>query len=134
MPLAFAQFRAAVDRSKFMGSDGRLYFIVSGESAAIHTIAPTLSIDLATVGGTGRGIQYGAVVWILGRSISFSEGIGPLVVIKFIVSATFLGGLLDTLCGIARQRNLLHERRPAQLRLSCARDWSAVRRCHGRAG
>ena len=117
MPLSLARFPQAVHRSTYLGTDGRLYVSASGASTAILTIAPTLSINLATVGGKGVGLQWAAIVWMLGRVFVFSRDVQSLAIVRHIVNASFLGGLLDTLCEVARSRNLVFERRPAQLRV-----------------
>jgi hypothetical protein len=95
MPLSFARFPLAVHPSGILAKDGQLYVIVSGISTAIFSIAPTLAVNLSTVGGTGIGMRWAAVLWIYGRVITFSGDLESIVIVTHIVNASTPDGIPD---------------------------------------
>jgi len=117
MPLAFARFPLSIHPSGLLARDGQLYVTVTGPSIAIHHLAPTLTIELATVGGAGVGMRWAAVVWMLGRSYRYADDMATIPLARFIVSATRLGEMLDLCCDSAKALGALAARRPSQMRV-----------------
>ena len=57
MPLSLTRFPMRIHPSGILGSDGRLYVTVTGASTIVISMAPTLAVDLSSVGGHGVGVQ-----------------------------------------------------------------------------
>ena len=61
MPLAFARFTSnpQTNPTGLLGTDGQLYVLTSGESAALDTLTPELTTSLEAVGGGSGLMQSG---------------------------------------------------------------------------
>ena len=119
MPLEFARFPFTIHPSGFLGTDGRMYVIASGQSSGLATLSPSLVIDLSTVGGTnstGEAFLWASVVWVFGRAYTFAPDLLTVPIVNVIVKASSLGSLSDALLEVARAEGLLQPRRPAQAR------------------
>ena len=122
MPLAFARFpvNALTNPSGLLGTDGQIYVITSGESSALHTLTPELTTSLEAKGGGrgARGIRWAAIIWLLGRVVTYSPEFARLIIESTIIGSTKLGEITDLLLTRARESNMLSSPlRTGQLRV-----------------
>ena len=122
MPLAFARFTSnpQTNPTGLLGTDGQLYVLTSGESAALDTLTPELTTSLEAVGGGkgARGIRWAAIIWLLGRVVTYSPEMAQQIIENFIIAPAKLGQITDLLLGRARQTNMLGSAlRAGQLRV-----------------
>jgi len=122
MPLAFARFpvNALTNPSGLLGTDGQIYVITSGESSALHTLTPELTTSLEAKGGGrgARGIRWAAIIWLLGRVVTYSPEFARLIIESSIIGSTKLGEITDLLLTRARESNMLSSPlRTGQLRV-----------------
>ena len=122
MPLAFARFPSnpQTNPSGLLGTDGQLYVLTSGESSALHTLTPELTTNLEAMGGGlgSRGIRWAAIIWLLGRVVTYSPEMARQIIENFIIAPAKLGQITDLLLGRARQSNMLGSAlRTGQLRV-----------------
>ena len=122
MPLAFARFTSnpQTNPTGLLGTDGQLYVLTSGESAALDTLTPELTTSLEAVGGGkgARGIRWAAIIWLLGRVVTYSPEMARQIIENFIIAPAKLGQITDLLLGRARQTNMLGSAlRAGQLRV-----------------